>query len=77
MDDKHRLLLRKLGYSLCASGLGDMSALELYHSWQTENNGLGHLTLEDAEIAIEAAYDELNAFQAKMSKKSKGWEALK
>ncbi len=72
-----RQLLQQLGYSLCADGLGDMSASELHHSWQTEHRGLEHLTLEDAEVAIEAAYDELTAFQRTMSARSKGWEVLK
>lgn len=72
MDEK---LLRKYGYHV-AIGMGDLTASELLHIMQTED-GMPNATLEDAQIAMDAANDEQYKYHEMLSKKSEGWEALK
>ena len=68
-------LLIKYGYHI-AIGMGDLSALELLEIMRNED-GMPNATYEDAEIAIVAAYTAQHKYHEMLSKKSKGWEALK
>lgn len=71
----NKRLLRKYGYHI-AIGMGDLNDLELLHIMQDED-GMPNATIEDAQIALKAAYGVQHDYHEMLSEKSEGWEALK